>query len=143
MGSPVFKTGGGSHDPRRVRFPSASAKKSAMSPGQKDLDLTVMLSTQGDRGTVQYNRTKATILCRCGLKWELCVSVGLEVPEALWCSPGEPIAKPNNARSDICCPKCRSTPFSGDPELKTRVENELRRGVGGHVHRGTVVVDCR
>ena len=26
MGSPVFKTGGGSKGPRRVRFPSASAK---------------------------------------------------------------------------------------------------------------------
>ena len=92
---------------------------------------------------MQHNTTEAMILCRCGFRWDLCVPVGMEVPEALRCPPGEPIARPSNARRDICCPKCRSTLFSSDPKLRFRVETELRRGVGGHVGRGAVVVDCR
>lgn len=92
---------------------------------------------------MRHNRTKAMILCQCDYAWDLCVRVGLEVPESLWCPPGNPIARPSNARSDICCPKCRNPLFPSDEAFRIRVETELRRGVGRHLDRGTVVVDCR
>ena len=76
---------------------------------------------------MRYNYTKAMILCRCDFKWDLCVPVGLEIPESLSCRPGKPIAERNNARSDIYCPNCRTTLFSSDQELRTRLERELRR----------------
>ena len=92
---------------------------------------------------MRYNYTKAMILCRCDFKWDLCVPVGLEIPESLRCRPGKPIAERNNARSDIYCLNCRTTLFSSDQELRTRLERELRRGFTKSVHRGTIVVDCR
>lgn len=84
-----------------------------------------------------------TIQCRCGFEWVLCVPVGVGVPEPLRCHPGAPIAVPGVGRSDVCCPRCRFTLFPGDPALRSRVEDELRRGRGTHVRAGTVVIDCR
>lgn len=83
-----------------------------------------------------------TIRCRCGCEWRICVPVHLAVPEPLRCSPGAPIAAPGVARSDICCPRCRCTLFRSDHELRSFVEEQLKRGRGTHVRAGTVLIDC-
>ena len=92
---------------------------------------------------MRYDYTKTMILCPCGYKWDLCVSVDLTVPEPLRCHRGVPIARPTNSRSDICCPECRRTLFSADSKLRTWVEDELCRARERHVRHGTVVLDLR
>lgn len=92
---------------------------------------------------MQFNYAKTMILCRCGFKWDLCVPVGLDVPEPLVCHPGAPLARPTNSRSDICCPECRCTLFSADSRLRACIEDRLREGRERHIHFGAVVVDLR
>ena len=92
---------------------------------------------------VQYNYTKARVLCRCGFKWDLRVPVRLAVPESLQCHPGMSIDRPTNSRSALCCPECRRTLFSTDSELKACSENEFRGRCESHVRFGTVLLDRR
>ena len=87
---------------------------------------------------MRHNCTKAKIVCCCGHKWDLCVRVGLAVPEPLLCHPGQPIGK--NARSDIGCPECGGTLFRSARELRSCIEDELRRAREHHARSGTVGV---
>jgi acyl dehydratase len=71
VGSPVFKTGGGSRDPRRVRFPSASADlvlgdvmtkvgdstRRTRSVSRRDIELFSELT--GDRNPLHYDEEAA------------------------------------------------------------------------------------
>lgn len=87
---------------------------------------------------------RTIILCRCGSDLDLCVPVSLAVPRPLQCRPGGSIAPADGvARSDICCRPCRRSLFHNDAALIDRVESELRRGRGTHVHAGAVIIDCR
>ena len=90
---------------------------------------------------MECKHIKAKILCRCRHELNLCVPIGFVVPEQLQCIPGTPIARPNNNRSDICCPKCRHTLFSTGSELRACIEAEFRRGPRRHSRSGTVVMD--
>lgn len=94
---------------------------------------------------VQRDYVDVTIRCRCGYDWRsLCVPIDMRVPPQLRCNPGgSPIAGPSMGRSDICCTQCLYTLFPSDPALRSRVEDELRRGRGLHVQEGTVLIDCR
>ena len=91
--------------------------------------------------TVQANRNKARIICRCGHEWDTGVLVGREVPEALQCPSGERITGSRSSRSDICRPRCKDMLLSAVAELRDCIENKLRTGREVHVRAGTVVVD--
>ena len=96
---------------------------------------------QSEDELVRHDCTKAKIVCRCGYEWDLCVPVGLTVPEPLWCRPGRSIVL--STRSDIGCPGCGFTLFRSEHELRSCIEDELCRAREHHARYGTVVVRLR
>ena len=90
---------------------------------------------------MQEDRCKTRLVCWCGYEWNIGVLVGWTVPA---CQPAvHGVGGDGGSRSDVFCPECRRTLFSGFAELRACVENELRSALRSHVRAGTVVVDLR
>lgn len=90
---------------------------------------------------MRHDYTNAKIVCRGGHELDLCVLVGLSVPEPLRCSPGRSIV--SSTRSGISCPECSLTLFRSEHEMRTRIEDELLSARERHARCGTVVVRLR